>query len=270
VAVRAAGAYAFLCAGDFAGFEQTLDEMLEIVGDDGAVGTGIVLGSPVAWALMGKGMVRREQLEFDEAERLFDRALHVALAEDDPETASWVRSNQAGMMAMRGNAEAGLGAARRNVELTDKLGDVFSRSLALSNLAWIELNAGEAEEALRSIEEAERLYRDAMGSGGEMEAWRGQLRAQALTAVGRPEEAVEVAEEAAAIARQRGMMWTYPVAMLALSRALRAAGRDGGLEALEESERVARLTGAMALLADLELEKEVVGAGAEGSGRPLA
>ncbi|HET7589109.1 MAG TPA: adenylate/guanylate cyclase domain-containing protein [Solirubrobacterales bacterium] len=256
VAVRSAGAYAFLTAGDFEGFEAVLDEMLELVGEDGSVGAGIILGSPIAWGLMGKGMVRRETLEYDEAEELFERALRVALAEDDPETASWVRSNQAGLMAMRGDAEAGLGAARRNVELTDKLGDVFSRTLALTNLAWIELNAGEVGAALAAIEESERLYREAMGNGGEMAAWRAQLRSQVLREAGRIEEALGAAEWAAETARERGMMWTYPVAMLALARARNAAGREGGVEALEESERVARETGAIALLADIEVERE--------------
>src|SRR5262249_48307968 len=67
-AVRGAGAYAYLCNADFEGFERILDEMLEIVGDDGSIGAGIVLGSPIAWGLMGKGMIRREKLEFEEAE----------------------------------------------------------------------------------------------------------------------------------------------------------------------------------------------------------
>lgn len=256
VAIRSAGAYAFLIAGDFEGFEAVLDEVLELVGEDGSVGAGIILGSPIAWGLMGKGMVRREKLEYDEAELLFERALRVALEEDDPETASWVRSNQAGLMAMRGDAEAGLGAARRNVELTDKLGDVFSRSLALSNLAWIELSAGEVEAALETIEESERLYREAMGNGGEMAAWRAQLRAQVLREAGRTEEALELAEWAAATARERGMMWSYPVAMLALARARAAAGREGAAEALAEAERVARETGAIALVAEVEAERE--------------
>lgn len=256
VAIRSAGAYAFLSAGDFEDFERVLDEVLELVGDDGSVGAGIILGSPIAWGLMGKGMVRRERLEFDEAEELFDRALRVAIEEDDPETASWVRSNQAGLMAMRGDAEAGLGAARRNVELTDKLGDVFSRSLALSNLAWIELNAGEITSALEAIEESERLYREAMGNGGEMASWRAQLRSQVLREAGQVEEAVEVAEWAAETARERGMMWNYPVAMLALARARAAAGRGGVAEALADGERVARETGALALVADIEAERE--------------
>jgi class 3 adenylate cyclase/tetratricopeptide (TPR) repeat protein len=262
VAIRSAGAYAFLTAGDFEGFERTLDEVLELVGEDGSVGAGIVLGSPIAWGLMGKGMVRREKLEYDEAEALFERALRVALEEDDPETASWVRSNQAGLMAMRGDAEAGLGAARRNVELTDKLGDVFSRTLALTNLAWIELGAGEVEAALEAVEESERLYREAMGNGGEMAAWRGQLRSQVLREAGRTAEAVEAAEWAAETARERGMLWTYPVAMLALARALDAAGREGAGEALAEAERVARETGALALLVDIEAERNGLEAGA--------
>jgi class 3 adenylate cyclase/tetratricopeptide (TPR) repeat protein len=262
VAIRSAGAYAYLMTGRFDDFERTLDEVMELVGEDGSIGAGLILGSPIAWSLMGKGMVRREKLEFDEAEAFFERALRVALEEDDPETASWVRSNQAGLMAMRGDAEAGLGAARRNVELTDKLGDVFSRTLALTNLAWIELNAGEIDAALEAVEEADRLYREAMGNGGEMAPWRAQLRSQVLREAGRVEEAIEEAEWAAASARERGMLWTYPIALLALGRARRAAGQADGLEELEEAARVARETGALSLLADIEGEGEQLRAAA--------
>jgi class 3 adenylate cyclase len=254
-AVRGAGAYAYLCTADFEGFERILDEMLEIVGDDGSVGAGIVLGSPIAWGLMGKGMIRRERLEFEEAEELFERALEAAVEEDDPETASWVRSNQASLVIRR-DPEAALAIARRNVELTDRLGDVFSRSLALSNLAWAQLIAEENEAALESIEASERLYREAMDNGGEMEGWRGQLRARALILVGREQEGLEVAEAAARIAREREMLWSYPVAMLTLARARSAAGMDGVDEAFDEAERVARETGATTLLMDIEAERE--------------
>ena len=259
VAVRGAGAYAYLCTGDFEGFERALDEMLELVGDDGSIGANIVFGSPIAWGLMGKGMVRRESVEFDAAEELFKRALKIALDEDDPETASWIRTNQSGLLAMRGEAEAALAAARRNCELTDRLGDVFSRSLALANLSWTQMNAEDPEGALESIEAADRLYREAIGNGGEMDAWRLQLRAQALTRLGRAEEAVEVAERAARISGEREMMWTYPVAMLALARAYEAAGSEGAEEALQEAERAARATKARSLLVDIQAEKEQLG-----------
>jgi len=254
-AVRGAGAYAYLCSADFEGFERILDEMLEIVGGDGSIGANVVLGSPIAWGLMGKGMIRREKLEFEEAEELFERALEAALDEDDPETASWVRSNQASLVIRR-DPEAALALARRNVELTDRLGDVFSRSLALSNLAWTQLIAEENEAALESIEESERLYREAMDNGGEMEGWRGQLRARALILVGREEEGLEAAEEAARVSRERGMLWTYPVAMLTLARARAAAGVEGTDEAFDEAERVARESGATTLLMDIAAERE--------------
>ncbi|HET8955230.1 MAG TPA: adenylate/guanylate cyclase domain-containing protein [Solirubrobacterales bacterium] len=262
VAVRSAGAFAYLMAGDFDAYEAALDEVLELVGDDGSVGANIILGSPRAWGLMGKGMVRREKVEFEAAEKLFDRALQVAIEEDDPETASWVRSNQAGLMAFRGDPEAGLAIARRNVELTDKLGDVFSRSLAFSNLSWAQLNSGDAEGSLESIEESERLYRETMDNGGEMAPWRAHLRSQALRETGRVEEAVEAAKWAVESSRERGFLWTYPAALLALSRALRAAGRPGSAEPLAEAERVARETGAETLLLDIEAERNQLGSSA--------
>ena len=262
-AVRGAGAYAYLCCADFEGFERILDEMLEIVGDDGSVGANIVLGSPIAWGLMGKGMVRRERLEFEEAEELFERALQSALEDDDPETASWIRSNQASLIIRR-DPEGALALARRNCELTDRLGDVFSRSLALSNLAWTQLIAEEYQAALESIETSEALYREAMDNGGEMEGWRGQLRARALVLVGRAEEGLEVAEQAARVTRERGMLWSYPVAMLTLARARSAAGAEGVAEAFEEAERVARESGATTLLMDIEEEKAQIGPGARG------
>jgi adenylate cyclase len=261
VAVRAAGAYAYLCTANFDDYEAMLDEVLELSQGDRTVGAGVILGSPSAWAMMGKGMVRRERGQYEEAEELFERALRLTVEEDDPETASWVRSNQAGLRAVRGDVEGGLAIARRNCELTERLGDVFSRSLALANLAWTQIAAREYEDGLASIEEAERLYREAMDNGGEMEAWRAQMRAQALTGVGRVEEAIEAAEWAIATSRERGMLWTYPIANLALARALVAADRDGAEEALAEGERVARQTGAVSLLRDIETERDALAAG---------
>ena len=263
VAVRAAGAYAYLCTANFDDYEQMLDEVLELAQGDRTVGAGVILASPSAWAAMGKGMVRRERGEYDEAEEFFERALRLTAEEEDPETASWVRSNQAGLRAVRGDVEGGLAIARRNCELTERLGDVFSRSLALANLAWTQLAAEQYEDSLASIEEAERLYREAMDNGGEMAAWRAQMRAQALTGVGRLEEAIEVAEWAIATSREQGMLWSYPIANLALARALVAAGRDGAEEALAEGERVARETRALSLLRDIEAERDALAAAGE-------
>jgi tetratricopeptide (TPR) repeat protein len=255
VAVRAAGSYAYLCSGRFDDFEASLREVLELVGEDRGTGAGIIIGSPIAWATMALGMVWRERGRLDDAEAQLEAGLRLADEAGDPEIASWTRSTQALMLAMRGEAEAGVALARRNCELTERLGDVFSRSLALANLGASQLAAGEYAGALDSLEEAERIYRAAMDNGGEMEAWRAALRADALTGVGRAEEAIELAEWAAGIAEERGMRWSLPLALLAAGRARVAAGHEGVREVLDRAAAIAEETGAAATLTVIEDER---------------
>jgi tetratricopeptide (TPR) repeat protein len=260
IATRAACSYAFLCTGRFDDFERSLHEVLELAGDDRGAGAGIIIGSPVAWATMALGLVQRERGRLEQAEEQFAAALRIADEEGDPEIASWTRSNQALMLAMRGEPEAGVALARRNCELTERLGDVFSRSLALANLGASQLATGEYAAALESLEEAERVYRAAMDNGGEMEAWRAALRAEALNGVGRTEEAIALAEWAAEIAAERGMRWTLPLALLAVGRGRIAAGRGGAREALDRAAEIAEETGAATTLAAIDEERDAIAA----------
>ncbi|HEU4393727.1 MAG TPA: adenylate/guanylate cyclase domain-containing protein [Solirubrobacterales bacterium] len=262
IAIRAAGCYAYLCAADFDGFERALDEVIELCGEDRRAGAGIVIGNPLAWAVMAKGLAWRERGRLDEAEEMFDQALRIATEEGDPEIASWTRSNQALMLAHRGELEAGVALARRNCELTERLGDVFSRSLALANLGACQLAAADPTAALESLEEAELVYRSAIDGGDEMECWRAALRAEALTGVGRVEEAVELAQWASEVAREREMLWSLPLVLQALALARAAAGRDGVHEALDEAVAVARRTGAVVSLDAAELARGSIGASA--------
>jgi adenylate cyclase len=263
VAIRAAGAYAYLVAGDFDAYDRALDKMIELTGGDITIGSGIILNTPLAWAEMGKGMVLREQGDLAGAAPYFDRALEIAARARDPETASWIRSNQAGLMAIRGDVEGALAVARRNCELTERIGDVFSRSLAIANLAWAQLAAEEYREALASIEEADKIYRDAMKVGGEMEGWRSQIRAKALTGVGRIEEAIEEAEWAVKVSCERGLNWSLPIAQLALGQALHAGGREKeALEVLDEACCVAERTNALTCIAEIEAERDALASAA--------
>ena len=260
IAMRAASAYAFLCTGDFDRFDRELDTVLELAGDDPHAGAGIVIASPLAFAVMAKGLVQRERGHLERAEELFNQALRISEENGDPEIASWTRSNQALLLGMRGEPEAGIALGRRNCELTERLGDVFSRSLAVANLGAVQLVAGEYAAALDSFEEAERVYRGAVPDGDEMEAWRDALRAQALAGVGRAEEAVALAEGAVAIARERGMRWSLPLALLATGRTRAAAGLDGADAALDEAAVAAEETGAVTSLAAIEEEREALAA----------
>jgi tetratricopeptide (TPR) repeat protein len=142
VAIKGAGAFARLCAGEFDEFEREADEVLELAGDDPGAGAGIIMGCPVAWAVGAKAIACRERGEYDEADRHLERAIRIAEAKGDPETTSWHLGTKALLIAMRGEAEAGVAVARRNREQTERLGDVFFRSLALGNLGATLLAAG--------------------------------------------------------------------------------------------------------------------------------
>jgi tetratricopeptide (TPR) repeat protein len=237
--------------------------VLEIAGDDPMTGAGVVIGNPVAWALQGKGLVRKEHGDLEGAQELFDKSLEIATEAGDPETESWVRGMQAMLRSTRGDIEGGVAMGRLNCELTERLGDVFSRSLALANLCHTELVAGDYDAALTSIEEAERLYRSAMDTGGEMEAWRGALHAAALLGVGRVEEAIETASRAAETARRRGLFWGLPLALRALGRALAEKGDpEAAREALSDAAGVAEQTGAVITLAEIREDIDSLPAGA--------
>jgi tetratricopeptide (TPR) repeat protein len=259
VAIRAATSYAHLCTGDFAGFDRAVEEILALAGDDRHVGARIIIGSPVAWAHMAKGLALRERGRLEEAEAKFTLALQIATEDGDPEIASWTRSNQALMLAMRGEIDAAVALARRNCELTERLGDVFSRSLALSNLGGSQIAAGDYEGALASLEEAERVYRTAVSDGDEMETWRAGLRAEALVGVGRADEALELAEWATGVARERGMLWSLPLDLQALAIARAASDLEGAEAALDEAAEVAERTGAMISLEGVEMTREMLG-----------
>jgi adenylate cyclase len=235
IAVRSGGAYAFMCAGDLDALERTADTMLELIGGDPTLGAGIVVDCPIAWALMAKGVALRERDRPLEAEELLDEALRLTEAHDDPETAGWVRGSKSLLLADRGATEAALALARRNRELTERLGDVFSLSTALTSMAYVELAAGRHEDALETIQLSDRLYREAMGSGGETEAWRSTLRARALLGLGRIADALEEAEWAASTSERREMGWQIPSALHALAQARAGAGADGVEDALERA-----------------------------------
>jgi adenylate cyclase len=238
-AIRGAAAYPHMFSGDIDRMEEIADEMLAILDGDPDLGAGIVINSPAAWGKMVKSVALRERDRTDEAERLLDSALAESTERGDPETESWSLGWKAMVLADRGETEAGLALALRNCELTQKLGDVFSHTNALTSLGYVRLAGGEFAEALRDVEVAERGYREAMGAPGESAGWRATLRSLVLLGLDRPVEARKEAEAASAGARARGINWQVPLALRALAQARAAGGEDGVAEALDEAAEVA-------------------------------
>jgi class 3 adenylate cyclase len=258
--IRAAGAYAYLCAADFERLDRAADEVLELTDGDAAIGAGIIVGCPMAWAHGIKAIACRERGEFEECERLLRKSLRLAEAAGDLETTSWNRSTQGLLYAMRGEASAGVAVGRRNCETTERLGDFFSRSLAIANLGAAQLVAEDFAGALESLEEAERLHREALGGGDEQEGWRAALRAEALTGVGRAEEAEEIAAWAAGVGRKRELLWSLPLSLLAQGRARAALQRDDAREPLDEAAALAEASGAAPIQEAIEEERAALAA----------
>lgn len=255
VAFRGAAAYAHMCAGDLDRLEATVDEMLAILDGDPDLGAGIVVASPIAWGLNAKSMALRERGRTEEAGQLLDEALREARERGDPESESWALGTRVNVLADSGETEAALAVALRNCEQAERLGDVFSRTMALSALAYARLEAGEFADALEAIELADGGYREAMGSGGEVEAWRGCLRARALLGLGRTEEALTQVEWAVETARRRGMNWSLPFCLLVLAQARAATGTPSVAEALDEAGEIAARQGYLLLIERIERER---------------
>jgi class 3 adenylate cyclase/tetratricopeptide (TPR) repeat protein len=258
IAVRSAGAYAHICAGDLDALEATVDELIELTAGDPTLGAGIVVGCPMAWGPMAKSMALRERDRMDDAAVLLEEALRLAVEQDDPETESWALGTKSLVLADRGETEAALAMIRRNRELTERLGDVFTRCTALTASTYVLLTAGENEEALETVQLADRLYREAMGVGGEAEAWRSTLRARALLALGRDEEALEEAEWAASTAKQREMGWQIPPALHTVAQARAAVGAPGVEQALDEATEFATERGHLMTLRKIEADRETL------------
>jgi tetratricopeptide (TPR) repeat protein len=265
VAIRGAGCYAHMCAGDLDLVEDTVAQILELGGGDPEVGAGIVIGCPPAWALTARSIALRERDRLEEAERAAEESLQIAIRHGDPETESWCRGNKATLLAERGEPEAALALGRRNFELTDQLGDVFSRTLALTGLGHVQMAAGDHAGAVESIELGDRLYREAMRVGGEGEAWRSTLLSEALLGAGRVDEALARAESAAAVARERGMHWQLPGALHALAQARAAAGVTGIEEALEEATALCERLGHRLTLRKIDADREELLSAAAGA-----
>jgi class 3 adenylate cyclase/tetratricopeptide (TPR) repeat protein len=264
VAIRTAGGYAYLASGRLEACERILDEALALAGDDDGAGGGLIITCPVAWAHMAKGMIRREQGRYEDAAELLDAALRIAGEHDDPETESWTRGQIAVLMALRGDLDEAVGLAQRNYELTERLGDTFSRSWALVNLGSTRTARGDGAGAVDALERAERLTHEAMGEGGEGEAWRAAAYADALLAADRVPEALEAAERSARLARERGMRLPLPGALRVVAEAKLALGEPGVAEALDEGAEAAREIGTMRVLEQIERLRESVEARASG------
>ncbi|MBK8293654.1 MAG: AAA family ATPase [Solirubrobacterales bacterium] len=261
MALHALASYPNFFAGDFDAAERMVDEALDLAGNDYGVGSGIVVGCPYAFCLTFKGNICRDRGDFDAAQEYFDSALKIASDQGDLEAGIWARGGLSWQLFMLGRTDDALRLAQRNRDISERLGDVFSRHFALLCLGWVHCERGEYEPALDFLESADRLYREAMGGGGEVEPLREATLADALLGLGRIPEALERAERGVTVGREGGLGWTLIPALRIAAKVRDAAGESGAVELLDEAEALASANRQTVELGKIQETRDAVASG---------
>ena len=191
--------------------------MLELADGDPELGAGIVIGSPIAWGLMAKAVALRERDRLRGGRPAARRgAAAEATERGDPETESWVPRLEGDRCSpSSGEIEAALALALRNRELTEQLGDVFSRTMALTSpRPTSRSRRANTQRALETVELADASYREAMGVRRRERGLAGDP-ARPRTARPRPGRGGGERRRSGRRAprAERGMNWQLPAAL---------------------------------------------------------
>jgi class 3 adenylate cyclase/tetratricopeptide (TPR) repeat protein len=250
--VRVAAAYASFLAGRLADAWQYMEEGEEVTGDDLVMGRReFGFSYRVFFAQMRAGLLGVTG-RLGESRRAIVEALRVARESGVPENVGWALGNLSlysiytGELVHEELGDARVGAAE-SFKIAQELGSGFSEHGAYHNMANVHFVAGDYEESERYFAEALELSRTRrIGLEFEASALAGIARAR--SAAGRPSEAVASAEEAVALARQRGQNYWELFGELARAEALCAArgarARTAIGEALDRAAELVEETGA--------------------------
>ncbi|WP_194904332.1 AfsR/SARP family transcriptional regulator [Catenulispora rubra] len=144
------------------------------------------------------------------------RALAALDGDDDPRLRLTVCSNLAWALVEDGDPHEGIRYLQEALDVARQLGDVPNIAGSLTNLAYTQLQIGDADNALKSAREAQQVLQawlTVVAAGGE--ATRGDsiglldaklVYAYALRALGRDDDAMDVARETA----EEGSREQYP------------------------------------------------------------
>lgn len=167
---------------------------------------------------------------FVEAKRQIDEGLELACEYSDIESELWAQMGYALLAWHTGEPGDSLTHARLAVESAERLGGNFSLIAAHTGLAQAYLVRGEYEAVEEAAARAWQLAQESH-TGLHLVAWVLMTQAQGALGVGDPERALELAEEAVAGGRRCKTMLYELQAQVALTQALTAVGRLDDAEA---------------------------------------
>ena len=196
--------------------------------------SGDISAEGAAAANLGEVLISRGQL--DEAEAVLHEARRVLRGQKVIGFALFAEAQLGRLMLERGEFDAGVNALEQVIEEADRLGQPFFAVDASVHLADACTRSGDPLQALEVIEAA----KDVAGEDAALfEVPLERLRAGALIAMGRPEEALGIVEHALASAREQRLV--YEEALLLLVKA--QVGADSG-DAFRQANRLLEDLGA--------------------------
>ena len=225
----------------------TTDDILAAEISDPEIGTGIFGTNPYLLMLVIRSGALRETGRLAEALETAELGTRLARELDDPENLVLSLVAQVDARLERGEPEAVAALSNEALQAAERVGSLFSLSMAMRSVGLADAVAGRWEAARSAHEKSLAILRGS-NFGIPDEAFRVALLAESLAHCGEIERALEVADEAVTVARTREVRLALVTALrirAAILLLTRDQSRAAEVEALaHEAGEVARSIGA--------------------------
>lgn len=176
----------------------------------------------------------------DEATRQISRALGAAGATGEPYVVAFVHSFHARLAVLRQDREAARAAALRAIDIVEEYGFPLLAEHAAITLGWAQAGQGQPEAGLAAIERGlaaiERGLAALHRSGQRiLTPFHRGLQAEVILALGDPQAALALLDEALAECAGHGGSFSAPALHQLRGLALDALGRDDEARAAREA-----------------------------------
>jgi adenylate cyclase len=231
-------AYALYCTGEHRDGVNICDRAIELADGDPGVGAGITFGCPYALSHALKGFLLAELGEHEQARHLLEQGRSIARERGDLEGLGFCHIWSSWVAGFAGEPEAALGHAQQALEIAERIGDSFSRTLSWFCLGFAERTRGQWRRAIEAFERSIAIAKKGR-TGVERDAVRLALTGESYLGLGDPKRARALVEEGLQIARARRHPTDETYANLALARVL--LGSDGAAARAEIEASLSRV-----------------------------
>lgn len=236
-------AYAGWIAGSLSDGVEAIDHALGLSGLDPRAGTGLAFICPLAHAFGHRGMCLGYMGHVESARADFGRAIGLSREHDDRETESATYANFALLEAHIGEIDAALADAARGLAIAEPAGNAIHTIACSAPVAVAQAGAGHFADALTQAASILASIRE-LEIGLYYEPLLLAVIARCHLALGRPDDALTAAEEAAGVVDARGLTacaLSAPITLAQVLIATNGAGAGARIDAvLARALRIAR------------------------------